>query len=135
MPAKGWPHSAKNAPRLGPGNEALSFNVYFSFIPTQSTMSIENATTRVGALAGKTGGFGSTLKFVFEEGIVYLDGTGEQTTVSNEDKTAQCTIGMKLSDFNDLLDGSLNPMTAFMTGKFKIEGDMGVAMKLQSLFS
>ena len=98
-------------------------------------MSIENATTRVSSLAGKTGGFGSTLKFVFDEGIVYLDGTGEQTAVHNEDKAAQCTIGMKLSDFNDLLDGSLNPMTAFMTGKFKIEGDMGVAMKLQSLFS
>ncbi len=98
-------------------------------------MSIEIATIRVQELAGRTGGFGSTLKFVFEEGHVYLDGTGEQTMVTNEDKSAQCTIGMKLTDFQDLLSGSLNPMTAFMTGKFKIEGDMGVAMKLQSLFS
>ena len=37
---------------------------------------------------------------------------------------------MKLDDFNALLDGSLNPMMAFMSGKFNIEGDMGVAMKL-----
>ena len=98
-------------------------------------MSIDLTTSRVTELAGKSGGFGSTLKFVFDEGIVYLDGTGEKTEVHNENKDAQCTIGMKLADFNDMLDGTLNPMTAFMTGKSKIEGDMGVAMKLQSLFS
>lgn len=98
-------------------------------------MSFEQTTTRVQEIAGKSGGFGSTIKFVFDEGVIYLDGQGEKTAVSNENKDAQCTIGMKLSDFNDLLDGSLNPMTAFMTGKFKIEGDMGVAMKLQSLFA
>ena len=33
-----------------------------------------------------------------------------------------------------LLSGSLNPMAAFMQGKFKIEGDMGVAMRMQSVF-
>jgi putative sterol carrier protein len=98
-------------------------------------MSLEKATSKVMELAGRSGGFGSTLKFVFDEGSVYLDGTGEQTAVSNENKDASCTIGMKLDDFHDMLEGTLNPMTAFMTGKFKIEGDMGVAMKLQSLFA
>jgi len=33
-----------------------------------------------------------------------------------------------------LLTGDLNPMTAFMSGKIKVDGDMGVAMKLQKLF-
>ena len=32
-----------------------------------------------------------------------------------------------------LVKGELNPMMAVMTGKVKIKGDMGVAMKLQSL--
>lgn len=98
-------------------------------------MSLEKTTTQVSELAGKAGGIGNTIKFAFEEGFIFLDGTGDNNTVSNEDAEAQCTVKMKLEDFNSLLDGSLNPMTAFMTGKFKIEGDMGVAMKLQSLFS
>ncbi len=98
-------------------------------------MSLELATTRVKELAAKSGAFGSTLKFVFDEGVVYLDGTGENNSVHNENIDAQCTIAMKLSDFHDLVSGELNPMAAFMAGKFKIEGDMGVAMKLQSIFA
>ena len=42
---------------------------------------------------------------------------------------------MDFSDFSDLIDRKLDGMTAFMTGKLKIEGDMGVAMKLQSILS
>ena len=34
-----------------------------------------------------------------------------------------------------LAQGQLDPAMAFMSGKLKVEGDMGVAMKLQSLFS
>ena len=37
-------------------------------------------------------------------------------------------------DFARLMQGDLNPMGAVMSGKVKIEGDMGVAMKLQQLF-
>ncbi len=32
-----------------------------------------------------------------------------------------------------MLDGSLNPMTAFMSGKIKVNGDMSVAMKLPQI--
>lgn len=46
---------------------------------------------------------------------------------------AQCTITMKDSDWVGLTTGTLNPMNAFMMGKIKISGDMGLAMKLQSL--
>ncbi|MDF3075129.1 MAG: sterol-binding protein, partial [Alphaproteobacteria bacterium] len=46
---------------------------------------------------------------------------------------AQCTIKMSLDDFKAMASGQLDGMTAFMTGKLKIEGDMGVAMKLQGL--
>jgi putative sterol carrier protein len=33
----------------------------------------------------------------------------------------------------DLKNGDLNPMMAVMGGKIKISGDMGLAMKVQSL--
>ena len=40
---------------------------------------------------------------------------------------------MDFTDFAAMIGGQLDGMTAFMTGKLKIEGDMGVAMKLQSI--
>ncbi|MEL6180200.1 MAG: SCP2 sterol-binding domain-containing protein [Myxococcota bacterium] len=46
---------------------------------------------------------------------------------------AQCSITMAESDFMDLIEGRLPGMQAFMTGKLKIEGDMGLAMKLQQV--
>lgn len=45
------------------------------------------------------------------------------------------TLTMSGEDFASLVQGNLNGQTAFLTGKLKIEGDMGLAMKLGSLFS
>ncbi|MGH7963134.1 MAG: SCP2 sterol-binding domain-containing protein, partial [Candidatus Binatia bacterium] len=44
------------------------------------------------------------------------------------------TLAMKESDYLDMINGKLNGQVAFMTGKLKIAGDMGLALKLQSLF-
>ena len=44
------------------------------------------------------------------------------------------TIAMEADDFMALTKGELNPMSAFMSGKIKLQGDMGLAMKFQSLF-
>jgi putative sterol carrier protein len=35
--------------------------------------------------------------------------------------------------FNKMVNGSLKPTTAFMTGRLKIKGDMGLAMKLEKI--
>jgi putative sterol carrier protein len=65
--------------------------------------------------------------------VVYIDGNANPPSVSNDDKAADCTLKMAFSDFDDMINGKLDGMTAFMTGKLKIEGDMGVAMKLQTI--
>jgi hypothetical protein len=46
---------------------------------------------------------------------------------------ARCTVTMADGDFMKLVTGKLNAQMAFMTGKIKIQGDMGLAMKLQQL--
>lgn len=45
------------------------------------------------------------------------------------------TITMEAGNFVSLLQGKLNGQMAFMTGKLKIKGEMGLAMKLQSVFN
>ena len=45
------------------------------------------------------------------------------------------TISMKESDYLDMINGKLNGQMAFMSGKLKISGDMGLAMRLQGLFT
>lgn len=48
---------------------------------------------------------------------------------------AGCTVTISAADFISLVGGKLNPTTAFMTGKLKLKGDMGLAMKLQTVLS
>ena len=47
---------------------------------------------------------------------------------------ADCTISATEENFMKIVRGEQNPTTAYMTGKLKIKGDMGAAMKLQKLF-
>ena len=46
---------------------------------------------------------------------------------------AKCTISMTDADFVALVSGKLTSLMAFMTGKLKIQGDMGLALKLQNI--
>nr|WP_244548186.1 SCP2 sterol-binding domain-containing protein [Aquimarina spongiae] len=85
--------------------------------------------------AAKADSLKNTLKFNFGDEQLYIDGTGDTNVVTAEDKDADCQVDVGFDDFMSLIKGELNPMAAVMGGKIKIKGDMGVAMKLQSLFS
>lgn len=98
-------------------------------------MNIEDVKDGIELRAQKVAPLGKSLKFDFGGEIIYLDGTGERNTVNTEDKDADCTIKMTPENLLRLIKGKLNPMTAVMTGKIKISGDMSVAMKLQPMFS
>ena len=96
-------------------------------------MSLQEITAKMKEGASKKSAFGNSVKFATDQGVVHIDGNQPPPDVTNDDKPADCTIKMDFSDFADLIGGKLDGMTAFMTGKLKIEGDMGVAMKLQSI--
>ena len=50
------------------------------------------------------------------------------------DDGADCTISASQEVFEKIVAGEQNPTSAYMTGKLKLKGDMGAAMKLQKLF-
>lgn len=78
---------------------------------------------------------GATLKFVVDDQVVFIDGTGATNVVSQRNEEADCTISTSAETLMKLQSGDINPMMAVMGGKIKIEGDMSLAMKLQSLLS
>src|SRR3979490_965169 len=63
---------------------------------------------------------------------VIKDGTC--TVNSGPAPAADLTITMSSPDWLDMIGGKLNGQMAFMSGKLKLKGDMGLAMKLGSLF-
>jgi putative sterol carrier protein len=59
---------------------------------------------------------------------------GKLTVGEGTHASPSITITMAASDYLDMVNGKLNPQMAFMSGKLKIAGDMGLAMKMQQLF-
>ena len=77
---------------------------------------------------------GKTVKLDFgDQGTIMLDGVGN--TVTEDDGAADTTIKVSWDDWQAMADGQLDGMTAFMTGKLKVEGDMSNAMQLQGVLS
>ncbi len=98
-------------------------------------MTLEEATQSVIDIAKNHGGkLKATVNIDFGEGVVHLDDTVSPTAISNDQKEAECTIKIDLPNFEKLVSGDLNPMMAFMTGKMKVDGDKGVAMKMSGMF-
>jgi len=99
-------------------------------------MSLEKFTETVRSKVGDNANLNSTIKFAFKEGgALYIDGKSTPNTVTNDEAAAaDCTVTVSLEDFAKLMERKLDPTTAFMMGKIKIAGDMGVAMKLGRLF-
>ncbi len=59
---------------------------------------------------------------------------GELTISEGEHDSPSLTVTMGDQDYIDMSTGKLNGQVAFMTGKLKIKGDMGLALKMQQIF-
>ena len=83
----------------------------------------------------KTAGMTATYLFdVAGAGKWTVDVNNGKLNVSEGGDQADCTISVSEDNFEQLISGDLNPTSAYMTGKLKVKGDMGAAMKLQKLF-
>jgi putative sterol carrier protein len=78
-----------------------------------------------------------TSSYVFD-----IDGAGQwrvevddgKVTVADGAGDADAVISTSKETFEKIIAGEQNPTSAYMTGKLKVKGDMGAAMKLQKLF-
>lgn len=83
----------------------------------------------------KTAGMSNS--YVFD-----IDGAGTWTvkvsdgavTVDEGDTGGDCTISTSADTFQRIIAGDQNPTAAYMSGKLRVTGDIGAAMKLQKLF-
>lgn len=84
----------------------------------------------VAALSEKiTGPLPGSVKFVIEdEGAVMVDEAG----VRAADEEAEVTLTADADTFEAMLNGDLDPAGAFMSGRLRIDGNMGLAMQLAS---
>ncbi len=97
-------------------------------------MSRADIVQALSARLGDFAGFGYRVAFdLGEAGIVAVDGTQNPPALHDEAGEAACTIRLSAADMAKLITGGLNPMMAYTLGKLKIEGSMGVAMKVASL--
>ena len=97
-------------------------------------MKLEQITENVSAWAIDLAGLDARVKFdLGTDGIVMVDGKTMPATISNDAKDADCTIRISAENMEKLIAGSLNPTLAYTLGQLKIEGSMGIAIKLASL--
>jgi putative sterol carrier protein len=129
-------------PRRSPGTSITAFTIpsarrvapHLSHRKTHA-MDIQTATEQLRAKVGNDCGLGALLKFdCGADGAIVVDATKVPNTLSNDASiAADCTVALGIKTLGDLLSGDLEPTTGFMMGKFKVSGDMSVALKLQRI--
>jgi putative sterol carrier protein len=77
-------------------------------------------------------GFDGSVKFEIEnEGSVIVNESGCSESTEDTD----CTLTADKETFQDIMSGDLNSTAAFMQGKLKVDGDMGMAMRLATVLA
>lgn len=87
----------------------------------------------------RTGGLTAIYQFNLtgEDGATYqIQLTPETALVSEGEKDSpNCTLEITADDFKEMVQGNLNGTAAFMSGKLRVTGDLGLAMRLESVLS
>jgi putative sterol carrier protein len=86
--------------------------------------------------ASRTAGMNNTYVFDVAGAGTWTVAVRDGSVEVSEGDTGEgdVTISSSAENFERIVAGEQNPTTAYMTGKLKIKGDMGAAMKLQKLF-
>ena len=95
-------------------------------------MDMQACTEALRTKVGDSSGLNATLKFdCGADGVIVIDGKSVPNTVDNVNRDTDCTVRITRENLVAMMAGDLDPVAGFMTGKFKVDGDMSVALKLQ----
>jgi putative sterol carrier protein len=95
--------------------------------------------TRLGAKIAQdpatAANFGAVYKFVLDGdgGGTFLVNLKDSPGMKPGDGPADCTISLSAQDFVDLIEGRANGQQLYFQGKLRIDGNLGLALKLQNL--
>ena len=97
-------------------------------------MSLASVTEQIQAQLPQLAQLGYKVKFAVDDaGVILVDASRSPATLSHDDGPADCTIRLSEDRLVKLIDGRLSPTLAYTLGQIKVEGSLGVAMKLASL--
>lgn len=97
-------------------------------------MSLETVTAKIQEKMALAAGMNAKVKFDFgDNGCVFVDTTQAPPVINNEDNDADTTLLCSIETFEGILNGTQDPNIAFMMGKLKVRGSMGLAMKLNAI--
>jgi len=102
-------------------------------MPASPREFFETLETRVDS--AKAAGLNASYRFEIDGAGTWLVEVDDgKVSVSENEGEADTTISTSSETFMKIANGEQNPTTAYMSGKLKVKGDMGQAMKLQKLF-
>lgn len=97
-------------------------------------MSIESITEKISRKLGHAASLNARVKFDFgDDGRVVVDATQNPPVISHDDADADVTLVCGIDTFDGILDGTQDPNVAFLMGRLKVQGSMGLAMKLNAM--
>ena len=91
---------------------------------------IESIRRRVGDDSGLDGVIKVDLG---DDGAIYIDARDVPNEVGTVPCEADCTFAIQLDDLRMIVEGRLGGITAFVSGKLRISGDMDMAAKLRRI--
>jgi putative sterol carrier protein len=102
-------------------------------MPASPREFFETLETRVDS--AKAAGLNASYRFEIDGAGTWLVEVDDgKVSVSENEGEADTTISTSTDTFMKIANGEQNPTSAYMSGKLKVKGDMGQAMKLQKLF-
>ena len=96
-------------------------------------MPLEDVTEKITRKLERASAINARVKFDFgDDGKIFVDATQSPPVVSNEDEEADTTLICSIETFEKIMTGKQDPNVAFLMGKLKVQGSMGLALKLNS---
>lgn len=98
--------------------------------------SLEKAAEALRSRLANAEGVDATFQFEIDGlGALVVDATQSPPTVTTGAGEADLTVGAEEEVFREMMAGDLDPTQAYMGGRLRIDGDMGLAMKLAQILA